>query len=99
MKFSQQFKTLYISIRIFPVEAILSIAKKNSIAIFLPLVLMYQKREIFASVVVQNRETKNRRLGMFVTSFQEYKLRENQISPTFSYFLINNALLYHFLAN
>ena len=22
-----------------------------------------------------------------------------QISPTFSYFLINNALLYHFLAN
>ena len=34
-----------------------------------------------------------------MTSFQDFKLREKQISPTFSYFLINNALLYHFLAN
>ena len=31
--------------------------------------------------------------------FQDFKLREKQISPTFSYFLMNNALLYHFLAN
>ena len=36
---------------------------------------------------------------MIVTSFQDFKLREKQISPTFSYFLINNALLYYFLAN
>ena len=36
---------------------------------------------------------------MIVTSFQDFKFREKQISPTFSYFLINNALLYHFLAN
>ena len=34
-----------------------------------------------------------------MTSFQEFKLREQRISPTFSYVLINNALLYHFLAN
>ena len=34
-----------------------------------------------------------------MTSIQDSKPREKQISPTFSYFLINNALLYHFLAN
>ena len=27
------------------------------------------------------------------------KFRGKQISPTFSYFLIDNALFYHFLAN
>ena len=32
-------------------------------------------------------------------SIQDSKPREKQISPTFSYFLITNALLYHFLAN
>ena len=42
---------------------------------------------------------KNRRLETNVISFQDFKLREKQISPTFSYFLINNALLYHFLAD
>ena len=36
---------------------------------------------------------------MIVTSVQDSKPREKQISPTFSYFLINNTLLYHFLAN
>ena len=30
--------------------------------------------------------------------FRSRQLREKQIFPTFSYFLINNALLYHFLA-
>ena len=48
---------------------------------------------------VQNREAQNRRLGMIVTSFQDLKFRGKEISPTFSYFLITNALLYHFLAN
>ena len=47
--------------------------KKNSIAIFLPRVLMYQESN-FTSVVIQNREAKNRRLGMIVTSFQEHFL-------------------------
>ena len=38
-------------------------------------------------------------LGTIVTSIQDSKPCEKQISPTFSYFLINNALLYHFVAN
>ena len=38
-------------------------------------------------------------LGTIVMSIQDSKPHEKQISPTFSYFLINNALLYHFLAN
>ena len=37
--------------------------------------------------------------GTIVTSIQDSKPCEKQISLTFSYFLINNALLYHFLAN
>ena len=36
---------------------------------------------------------------MIVTSFQDLKFLEKQIFPTFSYFLVNNALLYHFLVN
>ena len=48
---------------------------------------------------VQSGETKNRRLGIFVTSFQDFKFQGKQISPTFPYFLIKNALLYHFLVN
>ena len=38
----------------------------------------------FTSGRVQNRETKNRRLGTIATSFQDFKLRE-QISQSFSY--------------
>ena len=34
-----------------------------------------------------------------IKSHQDLKLRGKQISPTYSYFLINNALLCHFLAN
>ena len=34
----------------------------------------------FTSGGVQNRETKNRRLGAIVTSFQDFKLCENVIS-------------------
>ena len=48
---------------------------------------------------VQNRKTNNRRLGMIVASCRDLKVRKKQISPTFSHFLINNALLYHCLAN
>ena len=53
----------------------------------------------FTSGGVQNRETKNRRLGTIVTSFQDSKPREKQISPTVTYFLINNTPLDHFLVN
>ena len=41
----------------------------------------------------------NRGLGMNVTSFQDFKLREKQISLTISYFVTSNALLYYFLVN
>ena len=54
------------------------------------------KASNFTSGGVQNRKTKNRGLGTIVTSIQGSKPREKQISPTFSYFLINNALLYYF---
>ena len=57
------------------------------------------KASNFTSSGVQNHETKNRSLGTIVMSFQDFKLREKQISPTFCYFLINNALLYYFFAN
>ena len=36
---------------------------------------------------------------MIVTSVQDLKFRKKTDFPTFFYFLINNALLYHFLAN
>ena len=57
------------------------------------------KASNFTSGGVQNRKTRSRKLGMNVTSFQDFKLSDKQISPTFCYFLINNALLYHFLWN
>ena len=41
------------------------------------------KASNFTSGGVQNRETKNRRLGMIVTSFQDFKLREKQIARHF----------------
>ena len=57
------------------------------------------KKWNFTSDGVQTHETKNRRLGMIVTSLQDLKFHWEQISSTFSYFLTNNAVLYHFLAN
>ena len=36
---------------------------------------------------------------MIVTLFQDFKFLGKEMSPPFSYFLINNALLYYFLAN
>ena len=36
---------------------------------------------------------------MIVMSFQDFTFRGKQISLTFSYFLVNNAVLHHFLAN
>ena len=41
---------------------------------------------------VQNRETKNRRLGTIMTSFQDSKPREKQISQSFSYCELINPL-------
>ena len=36
---------------------------------------------------------------MIVMSFQDLKFLGKQISPTFSYFVINSAFFCHFLAN
>ena len=54
-----------------------------SIAISLPRV---PKASNFISGGVQNRETKNRTLGMIVTSFQDFKLRKKK--PDFSVILL-----------
>ena len=50
------------------------------------------KASNFTSGGVQNRDTKNRRLGTIVTSIQDFKLRENQISQSFSYCELINLL-------
>ena len=50
------------------------------------------KSSNFTSGGVQSRETKNRRLGMIVTSIQDFKLREKQISQSFSYCELINSL-------
>ena len=63
-----------------------------SIAIFLPRVLMCQKRQISLPVGYKNRETKNRRLGTIVTSIQGSKPREKQISQSISYCELINLL-------
>ena len=77
----------------------ISIAKKNFDNDFPFPCFDVPKESNVTSGGVQNHETKNRRLGTIMTSFQDFKLPEKQISLTFSYFLINNALLCHFLAN
>ena len=70
--------------------------KVFSISIFLSRVLMYQKHQISLPVGYKTARPKT---GNWERLWRQFKPREKQISPTFSYFLINNALLYHFLAN
>ena len=50
------------------------------------------KASNFPSGGVQNRDTKNRRLGTIVTSIQDSKPREKQISQSFSYCELINLL-------
>ena len=50
------------------------------------------KASNFTSGGVQNRKTKNRRLGMIVMSFQDFKLCKKQISQSFSYCELINLL-------
>ena len=79
-------------------NALLSMAKKNSIAIFLPLFWCTKSVKFHFRWGTKLRD-QEQETGTIVTSFKDSKPREKQISPTFSYFLINNALLYYFLAN
>ena len=50
------------------------------------------KASDFTSGGVQNRDNKNRRLGTIVTSIQDSKPREKQISQSFSYCELINLL-------
>ena len=50
------------------------------------------KASNFTSGGEQNRDTKNRRLGTIVTSIQDSKPRDNQISQSFSYCELINLL-------
>ena len=94
-KFIKVYMTdLFLFARLNIPNVLISIAKKIFHIDFPSPCLMYQKRQMSLPVGY-----KNRRLGTTETSFQDSKPREKQISPTFSYFLINNALLYHFLAD
>ena len=60
--------------------------KNFSIAIFLPRVLMYQKREISLSVGYKTVRPK-----MITTSFQDCKLHEKLIFQSFSYCELINS--------
>ena len=55
------------------------------------------KASNFTSGGVQNRETKNTTLGTIVTSSQDFKLREKQISPTFFLFSYKQGKIVQFL--
>ena len=51
------------------------------------------KASNFTSSGVQNRDTQNRRLGTIMTSIQDSKPREKQISQSFSYCELINLLI------
>ena len=70
--------------------------KVFSIAIFLSRVLMYQKHQISLPVGYRPKTGDWERLWR---QFRTPRLAKNRFLRPFSYFLINNALLYHFLAN
>ena len=71
-------------------NVLISVAKIFFDSDFPSLCFDVPKASNFTSGGVQNRDTKNRRLGMIVTSIQESKPREKQISQSF---LVQSALL------
>ena len=64
---------------------LISVAKKNFGSDFPSPCFYVPKASNFTSGGVQNRDTKNKRLGTIVTSIQDSKPREKQISLSFSY--------------
>ena len=76
-------------------------SKKNfSTAIFLPRVLTYQKRQISLPVGYKTAGPKTGDWQRLWRHFRTPSLpAKKQISPTVTYFLINNALLCRFLVN
>ena len=73
-------------------NVLISIAKKFFDSEFSSPCFDVPKASNFTSGGVQNRETKNSRLGTIVTSFQDSKPREKQISQSFSYCDLINSL-------
>ena len=74
-------------------NVLISVAKFFfSITIFLPRVLMCQKRQISLPVGYKTATPKNRRLGAIVTSIQDSKPLEKQISQSFFYCELINLL-------
>ena len=69
-----------------------SVAKKIFDSDFPSLCFDVPKVSNFTSGGVQNRDTKNRRLGTIVMSIQDSKPREKQISQSFSYCELINLL-------
>ena len=73
-------------------NVLISVANKNFDSDFPSPCFDVPKASNFTSGGVQNRETKTRRLGTIVTSIQNSKPREKQISQSFSYCELINLL-------
>ena len=73
-------------------NVLISVAKKFFVGDFPSPCCDVQKASNFTSGRVQNRDTKNRRLGTVLTSIQDSKPREKQISQSFSYCELINLL-------
>ena len=73
-------------------NVLISVAKKIFDSDFPSPCFDVPKASNFTFGGVQNRETKNRRLGTIMTSFQDSKPREKQISQSFSYCELINPL-------
>ena len=73
-------------------NVLISVAKKTFHSDFLSPCFDVPKASNFTSSGVQNRDTQNRRLGTIMTSIQDSKPREKQISQSFSYCELINLL-------
>ena len=69
------------------------ISVTNFLSDFLSTCFDVPKASNFTSGGVQNRDTQNRRLGTIMTSIQDSKPREKQISQSFSYCELINLLI------
>ena len=73
-------------------NVLISVAKNFCDSDFPSLCFDVPKASNFTSGGVQNRDTENRRLGTIVSSIQDSKPREKQISQSFSYCELINLL-------
>ena len=73
-------------------NVLISVAKKFFDSDFPSPCFDVPKASNFTSGGVQNRDTKNRRLGTIVTSIQDSKPREKEISQSLNYYELINLL-------